>query len=264
MIFSKFWASIRAQLNKVANLFWEADPVAQMRYEYDRSVEELKSGREGLEQYRGLVEKLTRQVQENEKQIAKISSQIKAYLRAGDRETASRFALQLQQAKTQLAENQSQRELHETSYRNNLEKIKHANKKLMEVRDKIQRYDAELKMSEAEAEIAKLSQSFDLNVSTDFGQLEDVIQRKIDTNRGKARVAADLSHEGIAEIEAEKKMEVVLAEDALKEFEVDMGLVSPETVPLAGAGKALGPATSTSEADLELPPIPSKLTETAE
>ena len=33
MIFTKFWSSIRAQLNKLANVFWEADPVAQMRYE---------------------------------------------------------------------------------------------------------------------------------------------------------------------------------------------------------------------------------------
>jgi phage shock protein A len=264
MIFSKFWAAIRAQLNKVANLFWEADPVAQMRYEYDKSVEELKEGRLGLEQYRGLVEKLTRQVQENEKQISKIGSQIKAYLRAGDRETASKFALQLQQAKTQLAENQAQKELHETSYQNNLEKIKHANKKLAEVRDKIQRYDAELKMSEAEAEIAKLSESFDVNVSTDFGQLEDVIQRKIDTNRGRARVAADLSREGIAEIEAERRMESVLAEDALKDFEVSMGLVSPETVPVAETGKALGPATTPPDTEPELPAISKKLTETAE
>ena len=32
-----------------ANLFWEADPVAQMRYEYDRAVEQLKEGRGGLE-----------------------------------------------------------------------------------------------------------------------------------------------------------------------------------------------------------------------
>ena len=61
MIFHKFWSAFVAQINKVANLFWEADPVAQMRYEYDRAVEQLKEGRGGLEQYRGLVERVTRQ-----------------------------------------------------------------------------------------------------------------------------------------------------------------------------------------------------------
>ena len=62
MIFHKFWSAFVAQINKVANIFWEADPVAQMRYEYDRAVEQLKEGRTGLEQYRGLVERVTRQV----------------------------------------------------------------------------------------------------------------------------------------------------------------------------------------------------------
>ncbi len=49
MIFSKIWAAIRAQFNKLANYFWEADPIAQMQYEYDMAVEELKEGRKGLE-----------------------------------------------------------------------------------------------------------------------------------------------------------------------------------------------------------------------
>ena len=53
MILQKFWGAFVAQLNKVANIFWEADPIAQMRYEYDQAVAQLKEGRVGLEQYRG-------------------------------------------------------------------------------------------------------------------------------------------------------------------------------------------------------------------
>ena len=48
MIFGKFFGAIRAQLNKLANFFWEADPIAQMQYEYDMAVEQLKEGRLGL------------------------------------------------------------------------------------------------------------------------------------------------------------------------------------------------------------------------
>ena len=125
----------------------------------------------------------------------------------------------------------------------NLKKIKHANSKLIDVRAKIEKYDAELRMSEAEAEIAKLSESFDMNLTTDFGQLEHVIQQKIDTNRGKARVAADLSEKGIAEIESEERMEQALAEDALSELEIELGLKSPETTPVTETTKDLGPAT---------------------
>lgn len=243
MMFKKMWAALRAQLNKLANVFWEADPIAQMRYEYDMAVEQLKDGRKGLEMYRGLVERVSRQVSTGERHFDKLKAQARAYLKAGDRETAAKFALEMQKAQTELKQNQQQLVMHEKSYENNLKKIKHANKKLAGVREKIQQYDAELRMSEAEAEIAKLAQSFDLDVTTDFGQLETIIQERIDRNRGTARVASDLSQEGIAELEAEEKMEAVLADDALRELELELGLVSPETSPVTQTAKDLGPAT---------------------
>jgi hypothetical protein len=132
--------------------------------------------------------------------------------------------------------------MHETAYGNNLKKIQHANEKLIQLREKITKYDAELKMSAAEAEIAKLSETFDMNLTTDFGEIEQVIQQKIDQNRGKVRVAADLSEKGIAEIKAEERMQGELAEQALQSFEVELGLRSPETTPVAQSAKDLGPA----------------------
>ncbi len=251
MIFGKFFGAMRAQLNKLANYFWEADPIAQMQYEYDLAVEQLKEGRLGLEQYRGLVERVSRQVKEGEANIKRITAQAKAYLKAGDRETASKFALELQKAKTTLEQNNEQLVMHETAYQNNLKKIQHANKKLVEVQERIHKYDAELKMSEAEAEVAKLSQSFDMNLTTDFGQLEQVIQRKIDTNRGTARVASDLSAEGIDKIQAEEKMEAVLAEDALKGLEEELGMRAPETTPVVETSKDLGPALADKELETQ-------------
>jgi len=242
MIFSKFWKAFRAQLNKVANVFWEADPIAQMRYEYDAAVEQLKEGRKGLETYRGLVERVGRQVKAGEKHVSELEAQVKAYLKAGDRETASRFALEMQKAKAELTANREQLEMHEGAYENNLKKIKHANQKLVEVREKITKYDAELKMSAAEAEVAALSETFDMNITTDFGQLEQVIQQKIDANRGRARVASDLSEKGIAQIEAEERMERALADQALVDFEVELGLRSPETTATPETAKSLGPA----------------------
>jgi len=242
MIFHKFWSAFMAQINKVANLFWQADPIAQMQYEYDRAVEQLKEGRVGLEQYRGLVERVTRQVSMNKSHVQKLEAETKAYLKAGDRPTAAKFALELQKAKEELVTNEQQLQMHETAYGNSLKKIQHANEKLIELKEKIQKYDAELKMSSAEAEIAKLSETFDMNLTTDFGEIESVIQQKIDQNRGKVRVAADLSSKGIAEIQAEERMQGQLAEQALSDFEVELGLKSPETSPMAQTAKDLGPA----------------------
>ena len=242
MIVGKLWRSVMAQINKLANLFWTADPIAQMQYEYDSSVAQLKEGREGLEQYRGLVERVTRQVANDKAHVRSLEAKVKAYLQAGDRETAGKFALELQKAKTQLEEDNAQLKLHEEAYGNNLEKIKHASSKLSAIRDKITKYDSELKMSRAEAEMAKLAGTLNFDVTTDFGQIEQVIQDKISLNRAKVRVAADLSGDGLVDIKREQAMEKSMADQALRDFEIQAGLVTPETAKVAGGEKELGPA----------------------
>ena len=95
----------------------------------------------------------------------------------------------------------------------------------------------------AEAEIAQLSESFDMNMTTDFCQIESVIQRQIDTNRGKTRVAVDMSSKGVAEIKAEEAVDKAMAEDLLTKFEQQLGLKSPETSPITESAKSLGPVT---------------------
>lgn len=245
MIVSKIWHALKAQINKLANLFWTADPIAQMQYEYDLAVAQLKEGREGLEQYRALVERVTRQVANDKTHVRNLEAKVKAYLQAGDRETAAKFALELQKGKDQLAENEEQLKLHEEAYGNNLTKIKHAANKLSRVREKINKYDAELKMSRAEAEMAKIASSLNFDVTTDFGQIEQVIQERISLNRAKVRVAADLSSEGTEDVAREQAMEKALADQALRDYEVQLGLVTPETAKVAETPKELGPKVET-------------------
>jgi len=170
----KGFNALHAVWNKIINWFWTRDPIAVMQLEYDKAVAQLKEGREGLEQYRGLVERVSRQVQQGEKNVTDLTARIKAYLKAGDRKTAGQLALQLQVAEKELAENREQLVMHETAYANNVEKIKHAGGQLAKVREKIQKYEAELKMSQAEAELARLSQTFKFDVTTDFGEIEQI------------------------------------------------------------------------------------------
>jgi phage shock protein A len=242
MIMGKFFKAFRAQLNKIANIFFESDPIAVMQLEVDSATDRLKEGRKGLEMYRGLVETVARQVAAGKSNIGQLESQIKAHLKAGNRDVAGQLAIQLQKAQTELAANEGQLQMHEQAYQNNLLKIQKANKDIVKVREKIQQYHAELKMSAAEAEIAQISESFDMNVTTDFGEVESMIQRKIDTNRGRARVASDMSSRGIEVIKAEEAAEKAMADDLLSKYEVQLGLKSPETTPVADTVKSLGPA----------------------
>ena len=135
------------------------------------------------------------------KVVAVTEAKMKAYLNAGDRDTAARYALDLKRAKDDLGENEKQLALHEQAYQNNLMKIQHAIKKLDEVKHRITKYDADLKMSRAEAEISQLATQFHFDVTTDFGQAEQIIQDQIDRNRARVRVAADMSGEGVEEIQ---------------------------------------------------------------
>lgn len=246
MILGKIWQAIAAQFNKLANAIRGYDPIAEMQYEYDRSVEQIREGREGLAQYRAMVERVQRQVDSEQKQIATMEARIKAYLNAGDRNSAARIALDLKRAKDDLAENEKQLDLHEQAYQNNLLKIQHAVKKLDEVKHKISKYDADLRMSRAEAEVAQLANQFHFDVTTDFGQAEQVIQSQIDRNRARVRVAADLSGEGLGQIQQDIAVEKAMADDALLEFEKEQGLATPETTRAAATTtttKELGPAT---------------------
>jgi hypothetical protein len=54
-------------------------------------------------------------------------------------------------------------------------------------------------------------------------------------------VASDLSSEGIAEIEAEERMEKSMAEDALKDLEVELGMRAPEVTPVIATAEGPRP-----------------------
>ena len=67
-----------------------------------------------------------------------------------------------------------------------------------------------------------------------------MIQDKIGLNRAKVRVAADLSGDGLDKIKAEQAVEKNIADQALREFEVEMGMVTPETAGVKADDKELG------------------------
>ena len=106
----------------------------------------------------------------------------------------------------------------------------------------MKKYDAELKMSRAEAELSELAGTFNFDITTDLGQIESVLQDQIDHNRAKARVAADLSDGGTRGNRTELAAESAMADDALRQFEMDMGMITPQTADIGEEQKDLGPS----------------------
>ena len=201
MIFGKVWASFRPR--STSSPISSGRPTRSPRCSTSTTmaVAQLKDGREGLEQYRALVERVGRQVATDKASTSEPGSQDQGLSCSRRPRTAPPSSpWNCRRPSKTWPRTKAQLKMHEEAYNNNLTKIKHASGKLAEVREKIQKYDAELKMSRAEAEMAKLAQDFNFDVTTDFGQIEQVIQDKIGLNRAKVRVAADLSGEGVDDI----------------------------------------------------------------
>ncbi len=242
MILGKFWGALRAQINKVANFFWTADPIAQMQYEYDTAWPNCKKAAKVSNNIGRWLNVSAFKCQCKEAH-SESRSQVKAYLQAGDRESAAKFALELQTAKNDLAENESQLKMHEEAYKQQSREDQACQRQTGQGPRKDPKVRCRTKMSKAEAEIANLARDFNFDVSTDFGQIEQVIQDKIGLNRAKVRVAADLSQEGMVDVKREQAAEKVMADQALRQFEVEMGLVTPETTSVPEDQKELGPRT---------------------
>ena len=246
MIMGKFATAIRAFFNKLANTLWESDPHAILQLEVDQATQQIQVARQGLERYRGLVERVSMQVAAEKQNVQRLEGQIRAHLQAGNREVAGQLAIQLQQVKTDLASNEQQLQMHTESYNNNLLKLQQGQKDISALRQKAQRLKADLEMAKAEAEIARVaeavSESALPNFSTKIGQATELMQEQIARHRGEARVAADMSARGVDDIKSQKAAEAAMGENLLKQFEVELGLVNAESAPQTTAQKTLGPS----------------------
>ncbi|MCI0378480.1 MAG: PspA/IM30 family protein [Gemmataceae bacterium] len=218
--FSRIWAAGSAQVGKASKALWSADPVAVYQAEVDNAAEEIAAATQGLAQYQGLVARLKRQVEGNEKDIARLNVRVDAEIRSGNDAKAQEYLVQLKKAQTDLAENQGQLRTYEESYQQNLTRITKARAKIAEAKRNAEKLDAELKMSRAEAEAAKLAEKFNVRAANLEGlaEVEDEIRRQIDVNRGQAKVAMDIAKvEGTAGEEDEE--ERVLRAEAAAELE---------------------------------------------
>ena len=174
----------------------------------------------------------------------------------------ARFALELKRAKDDLAENEKQLALHEQAYQNNLLKIQHAVKKLDEVRHKISKYDAELKMSRAEAEMAAARQPvpFRRHDRLRPGRADDPGPDRQEPRPGAGRGRhvgrgrrGDPARHGRREGDGRRT--------PCANSRSQQGLVTPETAKATQSTKELGPAAKTLAAaprDLSVEPARSR------
>lgn len=220
----RLFAAGGAQFGKLSRWAWGMDPIAIYQAEVDKAAEEIQEAGAGLEQFKGHVARLQREVANGLRKVEDLTAKVKAMLLAGNEAKATSYVLELQTVQAKLEKDQKQLTEQELLYQTNLKKVKYANQKIREAKEKTERMQSELRLSNAEAEVARLAQNFEIKTSSidNLGEIEDEIQRQIDANRSKGQVIHDLGNDGLEEMEHQEQIERGKAKLMLDKFKQEL------------------------------------------
>jgi phage shock protein A len=175
----------------------EADPLVFLNQAVDDGVASIQNAKKGLEDYRALILSVQRQVENGEKEKARLESRIQEAIDAGDpNRTAQEFAIMLADVEQNIAANREQLQRHKETYENFARQVEIGQQRVLEARQKATLLGLELEQSKREKEMARFARgfSFDPNeLHTDIVRAEELIYQKIDANRAVGRVAEDLA-----------------------------------------------------------------------
>jgi phage shock protein A len=187
-----------AQAGAIRRRCEDADPLALLNQAVDDGVASIQNAKKGLENYRGLILSVQRQVENGEKEKARLESRIREAIDAGDpKRTAHEYALMLADVEQNIAANREQLQRHKETYENFAKQVEVGQSRVLAARQKAELLGLELEQSKREKEMARFAQDFSFNpkgLDTDLSRAEELIYQKIDANRAVGHVAEDLTN----------------------------------------------------------------------
>lgn len=199
----RVFSAASAQAGKVGRAAQEADPLAMYQEAVDDGIENIQRAKKGLEKSKALVRSVQRQVEQGQKDKARLEHRIQTVLDNGDpNNTANDYALELAQVEEDLATNQEQLQSHTESYNNFCEQVQHNQKKVAEARRKARSLGLKLEQSQHAKEMSDFASSFSptgFDADGTMARAEQLINQKIDQNNAAGDVAKDLSRQGLAQ-----------------------------------------------------------------
>ena len=237
------------------------NPEALLEVEKENLRKQVAQYNQGLASHAGLVEKLITQTRRLEKREDDLRAKTTANLRAGNREAAANYALELQSVKQEHEDNVAQLEGAEKTYKEMITardvSVKAARAKIEELQRGLQ----DLDVKKAQAELAEMAGGMinEIGGAGDtLGRLSDMVEEERTKAAGRARVAKDSIDMGDIHMQAEEQK--ALADQALADFAamegMDLGLgpATPVSSPMetdAAADKAsMGPDLSDTEKEI--------------
>src|SRR5215475_13231234 len=226
------------------------NPEALLEVEQENLRKQIGQYNQGLASHAGLCERLISQVRQLEAEERDLRAKTSANLRAGNRSAAGQYALRLQTVSRELEENRKQLEQAETTYKDLLKArdvaVSSARAKIESLRSSI----SDLKMKRAMAELTEMASGMVSNIGGSgdtLDRLQTMVEDERTKAAGRARVARDsMDMAGVQLKEAEQN---ALADQALADFAAKEGIAlepsTGSTAPAANEGpvKTMGPQT---------------------
>jgi phage shock protein A len=221
------------------------NPEALLEVEKENIRRQIANYNQGLAAHAGLCERLMTQVKRLEQEERELRAKTTANLRAGNRDLASQQALRLQTVQRELAENRTQLESAEGTYKELLRardvSVKAAQAKIESLKTSLN----DLKIKRATAELNEMASGMisQIGGSGDtLSRLHEMLEEEREKAAGRARVARDTLH--ATDFEVQEHEQKALADQALADFATNEGLALEQgkaVKALAAEQKSLGP-----------------------
>ena len=224
------------------------NPEALLEVEKENLRKQIANYNEGLAAHAGLCERLMTQIRRLETEERDLRAKTAANLRANNREAAGNYALRLQSAQRELAENRTQLTQAETTYKELIKardvSVKAAQTKIQELKSSLD----DLKVKKATAELTEMASGMITSIGGSgdtLDRLHKMVEEEREQAAGRARIARDsLNTTDFVVKEEEQK---ALAEQALADFAAKEGMAiepsADSTTAPTETVKAMGPVT---------------------
>ena len=230
----------------------KANPEALIAAEKENLRKQIALFNDNLAQHAGFVERLMRQIKNQEKQEEELTAKTAAHLKLGHNKVAGQYALQLKELKAQLEENREQLDLAEKTYAKLIKSRDVSVREAQQKIEKLSRMISETEMLEAQAELQEMATGMISSVGGSgdtLNRVEEYLNERRDKAAGRARVAADSVD--TSEVELMEAEQEALGDAALAEFAAAYGLdaPAPEAAPAATESpvRDMGPAATETE-----------------
>jgi phage shock protein A len=183
------------------------------------------------------------------RKVEVLKSKIKAALQASRRDLALNYATTLEQVQGDISTMDNQVQVSKAAYEKAL-KVKEAFIKEKEVkRQEAMRAIEKHKQSQWQKKVADAMESFEVSgIDQTHDEMIQKIEQESALNEARMEMALDgMDAEGF---DMEKEAEMLRANELLKQFELEMGIVSPEAA--AEAEKTIGPQEIVESMEAEL------------